>query len=123
MPDTTIQDFADVFALAEAENGLDRRIDRIVVHPQDFQTIRKQPVFDGVWNPVLQATQVSGAGLLWGINVYVDPRAEQGKVYIVSRLRSGAGQNIGRLYQLHPKPGLANPRRTAWARVLEDDLV
>ena len=93
-----------------------RHVIRVTLHPSDFQEVQRAG--GAAFSSAPQGpTQIACRGHLWGIAVFVDPRNEKNIAYVVTK--EGEHQQ-GTPYTLHEGP---DPRRTAWARLLDDDPV
>lgn len=109
---SAVDDFARLVQRIRDETG-NREILRLVLHPKDFNAIQREAAF--VSGPAA-ATQVACRGHLWGVPIHVDPRNEENIAYVVTR---DDDRSKGKPYQI----AVPGPRRTAWARVLSDDLI
>jgi hypothetical protein len=103
----------DDLARALQEVASEPEVLRLVLHPKNFLAVANNAAF--VPAPP-NGIQIPCRGHLWGVPIHVDPRNEEDIAYVVTREDK---RSKGRSFKLNAPPEA--PRRTAWARVMDED--
>jgi len=119
----TIEDVSRIIHLA-AQTA---KVVRVTLHPDDFRMVASSAPFASITHDLSDLSDGACRGHLWGVAVHVDSRSEKGVAYVVTRDAESPptrrldprGTAYGTAYPL--EGFIKVPRRTAWARVLEDD--